>query len=401
MPLYNYKALNTNSRTIRGTMTAANEVDLEHRLRGIGLDLITSKEARERQISVFSRKVELKDLIIFCIQLEQLERAGVPLLDALADLRDTAETAQLKTLMTELYEAVKGGSMLSAAMAAHPKIFDQVFIGLVAAGEKTGRLSEVFAHLSQHLKWIHYIRNKIKKATYYPAFLLLLMAGIIALMMLFVIPKLSVFLLAQNFNLPIYTKALITTSYYFQHYWYLIFGGPVIAIFLLILLYRASESFAYLIDQIKLGVPFIGPTIRKIEMARFCRFFGITFRSGIGVLDCMDIASNIVKNKVIKESIMTARKGVSEGNSLTASLKVSNQFPNLVLRMFKVGEDSGNLDATMENINFFYDREVSETVDNMIGMVQPTLTIIMGGIMLWVSLAVFGPLYSSFSQMKF
>jgi type IV pilus assembly protein PilC len=162
-----------------------------------------------------------------------------------------------------------------------------------------------------------------------------------------------------------------------------------------------SESFRYGMDNFKLRVPFIGTTIRKIELARFCHFFGIMYRSGIGILECLEIATNIIDNKVMRENAMVVQKSVSEGNSLTNSLQMSNQFPNLVIRMFKVGEESGNLDTTMENINFFYDTEVEDSVNAMVGVIQPLLTIIMGGIMMWVSLAVFGPLYNSFSQMNF
>jgi type IV pilus assembly protein PilC len=153
--------------------------------------------------------------------------------------------------------------------------------------------------------------------------------------------------------------------------------------------------------MIKLSLPWFGTTIRKIEMARFCHFFALTYRSGLGILECLDIAQNVLNNKVISEGIYTVRKSIMEGASLTDSLRLSNQLPNLVIRMFKVGEESGNLDTTLENVNFFYDREVEDSVNNMIGVIQPALTIIMGGLMLWISIAVFGPLYNSFSQMSF
>jgi len=158
---------------------------------------------------------------------------------------------------------------------------------------------------------------------------------------------------------------------------------------------------AYNVDNFKLKIPYIRSTIRKIDLARFCHFFGIMYKSGLGILECLDTANNIVSNKVLRESIGIVKKSVSEGNSLTESLRISNQFPNLVIRMFKVGEESGNLDVTLENINFFYDREVEDAVSNMVGVIQPALTIVMGGIMMWVSMAIFGPLYNSFSKMNF
>lgn len=401
MPQYNYAALNEKGRKIRGSIAAANEVDLEERLRGIGLDLIEAKEAKTKSVSFLSPGILPEDLIVLCIHLEQLEKAGVPILDAISDLRDTAESVALKNLMAEIYESVKGGKMLSAALAEHPDVFTRVFTGLVEAGEKTGNLHEVFSHLARHLKWTNTIRRKIKKAIYYPIFLLILMSGITALMMAYVIPKLSKFLTAQNFDLPFYTKALIATSTFFTNYWYIILAAPFVIYFTVKILTKVSEDVAYNMDMLKLIIPWFGPTIRKIELARFCHFFALTYRSGLGILQCLDIAQNVINNRVIHESIATVRRSVMEGSSLTDSLRVSSQLPNLVIRMFKVGEESGNLDSTLENVNFFYDREVEDAVNNMIGVIQPALTIIMGGLMLWISIAVFGPLYNSFSKMSF
>jgi type IV pilus assembly protein PilC len=400
MPVYSYSALNVKGRKLRGTMTAANEVDLEDRLSVIGLDLVQNKIVKEAKTSMFD-KVSLQDLIVFCIHIEQLERAGVPILDSIADIRDTSDSPSIKGIMAEVYESIRGGQMLSASLGAHPKIFNNVFVSLVEAGEKSGNLHEIFHHLALHLKWVNHIQAKIKKAIYYPTFLLFLMGGIISLMMLFVIPKLSTFLTAQDFELPMYTKALIATSDFFKNYWYIVFSSPFIIFFGVKFACRVSEDFAYAVDGFKINIPYIGTTMRKIELARFCHFFAIMYKSGIGILECLDTANNVISNKVMRENVVIVKSSVSEGNSLTESLRMSNQFPNLVIRMFKVGEESGNLDVTLENINFFYDREVEDSVSNMVGVIQPALTIVMGGIMMWVTISVFGPLYNSFSKMNF
>jgi type IV pilus assembly protein PilC len=400
MPLYSYKAINDLGRTIKGSITCVNEIDLEGRLKEIGLDLIACKETSEKKIS-FTSKINNKDLILFCTHLEQLERAGVPIMESLSDLRDTADSIVMKNLMAELYESVRTGNILSSALASHPAVFDEVFIGLVQAGEKTGQLADIFSHITTHLKWLIDIRRKIKKATVYPSFLLVMMSGIITLMMLVVVPKLSDFLKSQNLALPMSTNLLIGTSHAFEHFWYLIFGLPILSIIGIKVFLKTSEAFAYTFDNIILSLPIVGITIRKIEMARFCRFFSITFKSGIGILECLDIASSVVNNRIIKESIIMARRSVYEGSSLTSALRVAGQFPNLVLRMFKVGEDSGNLDKSLETVNFFYDKEVTESVDNMIAMVQPALTVVMGAVISWVCIAVFGPLYGSFSKLSF
>ena len=325
----------------------------------------------------------------------------MPLHDALADVRDSAESPKLKDVLTGVYESVKNGMILSQAMAAYPRVFNEVFVGLIAAGEKTGNLSMSFVHLGEHLKWSAALRSKVKKASRYPIVLLLVLSGVITALMMFTVPKMIEFIVSQGFEIPIHTKALIAVSGAFQSYWYLILGMPAGLIFCLILLNRINESFAYKIDALTLKLPLIGPVVRKIDMARFTHFFAVMFNSGIDIIDSLHAAKAVVTNRVLNEAIDIVISNVTDGNSMTASLRLSNQFPNLVVRMFKVGEDSGNMNEALENINFFYNREVNDSVDSMVGAIQPILTVVMGLLIFWIIAAVFGPLYGSFSKMKF
>lgn len=400
MPNYSYSAFNNMGRRIRGTVNADNEVDLESRLKHIHLDLIEARELKERK-SRGGGKVKLKDMIILCMHLEQLNRAGVPVHDAIADVRDSTDSAKLRDIMTGVYEAVRNGTIFSKALAAYPRVFDSVFVGLVASGEKTGNLSDSFTHLAEHLKWSSEIRRKVKKAVRYPIAVLVMLTGVITVLMIAVVPKLVDFILSQGFTIPLHTRALIATSKAFENYWYVILGTPVLIFILLKILYRTSEGFAYKVDSIMLKLPILGPTIRKINMARFTHFFSVMFNSGVDILESLEAARGVVGNRVLKESIGLVKDNVMEGNSLTSSLRISNQFPSLVIRMFKVGEDSGNMTDALENINFFYTREVNDSVEAMTGFIQPALTVVMGLIIFWIIAAVFGPLYESFSKMKF
>jgi type IV pilus assembly protein PilC len=397
---YHYTAINDLGRTIRGVVMADNELDLEARLKQIGLDLVVAKEAKAKKKASRGR-INLKHLIVLCMHLEQLDRAGVPLHDALADVRDSSDSVKLRDVLTGVYESVKNGSMLSKALGEYPRVFNDVFVGLVASGEKTGKLAESFAHLNEHLKWTSEIRRKIKKATRYPLVLLFVIIGVITIMMTQVVPKLVDFITSQGFPLPWHTRALIATSHAFVDYWYLVLGVPLAIVIVLITLYRTSESFAYTTDSLILRMPLIGPVMRKIDMSRFTHFFAVMFNSGIDMLDSLEGAKKVVKNRVLRESITHVKTSVTEGNSLTASLRASTQFPTLVVRMFKVGEDSGNMASALENVNFFYNREVNDSVEAMVGAIQPILTVIMGILIFWIIAAMFGPLYDSFSKMKF
>jgi type IV pilus assembly protein PilC len=226
------------------------------------------------------------------------------------------------------------------------------------------------------------------------------MSGVISVLMVFVVPKLVDFMTAQGFDLPIHTRALIAFSKAFVSYWYLMFGIPVASVVLLFFMYRISEPFAYKTDDLILKMPVIGAVARKINLARFTHFFSVLFGSGIGILESLEAANNVVENRVLKESVNVMTRSVSEGMSLTASMRLSNQFPSLVVRMFKIGEDSSNMTESLENINFFYEREINDSVDNVVGLIQPVLTVVMGLLIFWVIAAVFGPLYQSFSKMN-
>jgi type IV pilus assembly protein PilC len=399
MSQYTYSALNERGRTIRGSMVAENEIDLETRLKEVGLDLINYREQTKRASR--STSIKLKDMLILCLHLEQLSRAGVPIHEAVADVRDSTESSKLRDVMTDVLEKVKSGSTFSESLANYPRIFNEIFVGLIAAGEKNGNLTESFVNMSNHMKWSNDLRRKVKKATTYPIVLLVVMSAVIAILMVAVVPKLLNFITSQGFDIPAHTRALIYVSEAFQSSWYLIFGIPIGIFMITLTLYRTVEPFAYWMDGVILKLPALGPTVRKINLARFTHFFSVMFKSGINIPEALMASRNVVKNRVIKESIDIVHRSIVEGNNLTSSLRISNQFPTLVIRMFKVGEDSGNMGDAMTNIKFFYDREVNDSVDSMVGMIQPILTLVMGGLIFWVIAAVFGPLYQSFSQMKF
>lgn len=214
MYTFNYRAVNENGRTMKGELMAGNELDLESRLKELGLDLIDCREAKTRRSS-FMSKVKMKDMIVFCLHMEQLDRAGVPLHEALADARDATDSAKLHDILASVYESIKTGTTFSESLAKHPNVFNEVFVGLIAAGEKTGNLQESFLNLSEHMKWSSELRRKVRKAITYPAVLGVVLTGVISILMLFVVPQLVDFIISQGFEIPAHTEALIVTSEFF------------------------------------------------------------------------------------------------------------------------------------------------------------------------------------------
>ena len=396
MTYYRYKVINENGRYVRGKMAAENPSDLTTLLRSTGMELVSYKEEKQSSGS-FLDKVTSKDLIGIFVHLEQLERAGVSIMESVTDLKETADSNKIKNLMHEIHESIKNGNLFSESLAKRPDIFNSVHIGLITMGEKTGNLTSAFASIIEDLKWSMDIRRKTKKAVTGPVFGILMMFIVIGIMTSVVVPKVTGFIVSQGMALPLMTVSLIKFSDFVKNYWYLIiFSVPTLWLFIKIL--SRSPELAVKIDDLKLKMPIFGPIISKIDSAKFCQFFTMTFKSGLGVIECLEASGGVIKNKAIKRSILVVKQQVSDGQSLAKSLALTGYFPNLVVRMFKIGEESGNMESALQNIKFFYDREINDSIDRLVGMIQPTLTIVMGGMIAWITIAVFGPIYGSFSK---
>jgi type IV pilus assembly protein PilC len=400
MPFYNYRAMNERGRMVRGQLNASNENDLYQRLRDTGLELVAADEVvQNRWTAMLAAKVGFRDLIQMCVHLQQLNGAGVSLIDGLADVRDATEQARLRDSVSEIHSDVSEGKSLSQAFDRHPKIFGHVFTSLLAAGEESGNLTESFGQLVKHLKWTDAVQNKIKKATRYPMFMLFVILCLFFFMMMVVVPQVVSFLISSGQQLPAVTVALIATSDFVIEKWYVIVGTPIVLFLAIKLGSQTSVEFRYKIDYYILRLPVIGNLIRKISLSRFCHFFAVMFQSGVPILQCLETAQQVVDNLVLKESLRVVRESVQQGNPLSSALKDTNEFPGLVVRMVKIGEDSGNLSETLENVTGFYDNDVNEAVDALIAMIEPALTFIGGGIMAWIAIAVIGPIYETISKM--
>ena len=311
---YTYRALDQNrNRIIKGTMQANNEYVLEQILSESNLTLISFKKINESILSLgFLDRITNKDLITFFIHLEQLERAGVPLLDSLSDLKDFSDNQKIREVATDLYESVKGGKLLSEAMEKHTKVFDQVMISLVRMGEKTGGLQSAFKNIYENLKWSDEIKRKTVKAIRYPLFSLFILFVVTAIMLKLVVPKVMGFIIDQGIPVPSYTHALIATSDFVEAYFF-DFLVICVVFYILIKIFSKNKSVKYKVDEVKLKMPLLGSIITKIEMSKFTRFFGVTFASGIPILECLQISGDTLNylkgyKKVLKHPHGTSKE---------------------------------------------------------------------------------------------
>ncbi|MBL8630199.1 MAG: type II secretion system F family protein [Rhodospirillaceae bacterium] len=399
MPQYAYRALNDAGKQVRGKINAANESDLYQQLSKLGLMLVDSKSVKERKVIGGGRSIQARDKIQFFVHLEQLQAAGVPLIDSLTDVRDSADDPKLRDLTTDIINDVTGGTPLSQSFEKHPKVFGDLYAALVAAGEESGKLTESFQHLVHHVKWEEAIRQRIVKAVRYPILVLIVITGMLGFMMGVVVPGIVEFLTANNTELPPITVALIVTSDFVQAYWWLILLTPIALILGIGGIRASSDKMKYAFSCLGLRIPKIGALTSKIAISRFCHFFAVMFQSGVPILQCLETAQRVVANRCLEESLKVVRQQVQNGEPLSMAMRNSGQFPSLVTRMIKIGEDSGNLGGVLDNVTDFYDKDVDEAIDAMIGMIEPMMTAISGIIMGWIVIGVMGPIYDSLSKL--
>jgi type IV pilus assembly protein PilC len=399
MAMYSYKAMNSAGRAVFGRLDAINTIDLEMRLKRMDLDFINGEQIKESRFSVRG-KIARSELINFCFYLEQLTRAGVPIIEGLTDMRDSMENPSFREVIASLVESIGGGKTVSAAMEEHPSIFDDVFVSLIKAGEDTGNLSGVLKSLNESLKWQDELAAQTKKLIMYPAFLGTVVIGVTFFMMVYLVPKMVGFIKNMGQELPMQTKILLFTSGVFVNYWYLILGFPIVAIIALNLSIRSNPKARRAFDGFKLKIPKIGDILRKIILSRFAGIFAMMYGSGISILDSIKATEKVVGNVVMREALEEVGRLISDGKNVTAAFQSVGLFPPLVIRMLRVGENTGGLDTALMNVSYFYNRDVKESIEKVQAMIEPAMTVTVGIILGWVMLSVLGPIYDTISKLK-
>jgi len=398
MALYSYKAIDGNGKAVMGQVDALNLVDLELRLKRMGLDLIVGGQTKSG--SVGGRRVKRQDLINFCFQLEQMVTAGVPLVEGLTDLRDSIENPRFREVVGGLIEAIQGGQNLSGALGNYPQVFEPVFRALIKAGEDTGRLPEVLKSLTENLKWEDEISAQTKKLMMYPAFVGTVVLLVTLFLMMVLVPQMVGLIKTMGQTLPLHTRMLMAVSSFLVAYWWIVIPAPFLIYFAIRFAARANPRVRYQLDALKLGLPVVGPILRKIILSRFASIFALMYSSGITILDAIKSSEETAGNLVIQEGLQTVGQQIADGKNVTAAFQEVGLFPPLVVRMLRVGEATGALDTALLNVSYFYTREVREGIGRMQVMIEPALTVVLGLILGWVMLSVLGPIYDMMANIK-
>lgn len=398
MALYRYRAVDASGHVSKGETDALNEFDLEAQLKKNGLDLISASTAKNKKHSV--RKLARRDLIQFLFQLEMLLRAGVPIQAILSDLRETSETPQIRILCANLYEKIDSGSTISESFAANPGIFPELVVNLVRAGEATGQLPYVLQEIVASLKWQDELASKTKQLLLYPTFVTVVVSAVVVFLMTYLVPQILGFVANMGGTIPIQTRLLLWVSNIFVKYWWIVIPLPFVLLLSALLLSKASYKFRRKMHDLQLRLPYVGIIIKKIILARISDTLGLTYRTGIPVLDGLVYCRNISGNIIVQEALDHARTDIANGAPISKGFSSQKLFPPLVIRMIRVGEETGDLAGALKNISYFYNRDINDSIAKIQALIEPTLTIVLGLILGWIMMAVLGPIYDTISKLK-
>lgn len=399
MTHYRYTAIDQYGRHQRGWMEVPTEQALMEYLQQQDLELLTYKPGQpllRRQ-----PRVNTSVLIVFCVQMEQLLQAGVPLLQALAELVEQSEHKGLQAALRILKRDLEAGRLLSQAFQAQANIFPPLFGQLIDAGERTGQLSEIFGHLTRTLTWQAELLGQIRRGLTYPAVLCVMVAVAAYVMLTFLVPQMASFLQGLGQELPWSTRLLLTLSDGVMAYGGWLMLGMASLASLLLMAVRHSPKAALLLDQCLLKIPVLGRLLHQLVLARLCRFLGLMYQTGIPLLQALEWCQPLLQQRVMALALAEVYQRVQAGESLTASFKATQQFPPLMLRMLSVGETTGALDRMLLQLAVFYDREVQSQLQTLLRLLEPALTISMGLMLLFLMAAVMLPVYDSFSSLRY
>lgn len=396
MQSFRYRAVTQDGRIVKGQLHAAHEAGLAQTLAAGGLELISSSTP----VHLHRRRAAPQDLIALCHHLSAMLHAGVPFLTCLEDVRGALPHGRLQDTLTGVACDIDGGQPVAAAFARHPDIFGKDFLALLAAGERAGRLAEAFGHLAHHLKWTAATRSKMRKAVRYPAFLLTLAVAVFFFMMSSVVPQVMDFVTANEAELPLSTRALVALADLFAAHWGLFLAVLAGLSGAIPLVRRLSSAAALASDALILHLPFFGALIMKFQMSFFAHHFALMIRNGMDAVHALRAAASSVTNRALAQRLDKVAERLVQGCALAQAFREDRLFPALVVQMIHAGAQSGTLPDSLTQIAEFYDQDARDTTDRLIGAMEPALTLLIGGLLAWIVVAVLGPVYGTLQQMN-
>lgn len=398
MPRFRYRAADSLGHRASGELTAANDIDLDLRLRRMGLMLIRARLATRRSLWP-GQSITRRDLISFCFHVQQIARTGAPLLEGLRDLVAGAENSRFRELLTLVVDDLESGKLLSEALAAHPDVFDRVFIALVRAAEQSDQLEAVFSRLETRLKQQDELQAELSRMLIYPALTALAVLAAAGVMLFYLTPRLAELIHSLNLPMPLATRMLIGVSDLAREH--LIWLLPLLLLIFLGLHLgrRQITSLQDHVDNFWLGFPILGHALQKSILARVFGLLALLLQSGVGLLEALAAGAESAGNRVISRKFQVASQRIAAGGGVSNSLREQDLLPPLVLRMLHTGESNGALPEALENVAWFYQRDAREAVTRALKYLEPGLAALLGLLLALLLLAVFLPVYQVIGEL--
>ena len=400
MPFFAYKARNARGELVEGVLESIDSSAVATQLFNTGITPIqinaTSKPGGSGEVSWWAKLTEEKvmpiDVQLFSRQLYTLLKSGVPIMRGLAGLQESAVNKAFAKLIQDLRESLDSGRELSAALRRHPNAFSSFYVSMVKVGEMTGQLEHVFLRLYAHLEFERDMRERVKTALRYPAFVMIAMVIAMGVINIFVIPAFAKVFAGFNAELPLMTRILLNTSNFSVEYWPVIVGALIAAI-LGFRMFVATENGKFVWDRAKLRFPIVGRIILKGTLARFARSFALSSKSGVPIVQALNVVAQTVDNSYIASRIDQMRDGVERGESILRTASVAGVFTPVVLQMIAVGEETGAIDDLMDEIAGMYEHEVEYELKTLSANIEPILIVGLGILVLILALGIFLPIW--------
>ncbi|MCL2330425.1 MAG: type II secretion system F family protein [Phycisphaerae bacterium] len=412
MPTFQYEAMNQAGQEVKDTVEAATTEEALSKIRGFGYYPTKLQQKGGRRAAKAGAaaevakkkkgvggigKCKVKEITQFTRQLSTLQDAGLPILRSLRILEQQQKPGMLRAILRNVADDIEGGATLSEAMAGYPKAFDRLYCNMVAAGETGGVLDVILQRLADFMEKAQRLKRKVVGAMIYPVVVILFAVGIVAGIMIVVVPKFEAIFKDFNTTLPAPTQMLIATSNWFVSGappgWVVLLFSPVVLIATLKLLNK-SQSGRYAVDTVKLKIPILGTILGKTAIARFTRTLGTLFSAGVPILEAINITRETSGNEVFARALGAIHDEIREGESFANPLRAQKICDPIVINMIDVGEETGDLDKMLIKIADNYDEEVEVLVDGLVSLLEPVMVVVLGGIVGFIVLALFLPLVS-------
>jgi type IV pilus assembly protein PilC len=393
METYVWTGLDKRGQRMKGEFTTKNASLVKAELRRQGINPQSVKAKAKPLFGKAGKSIKPRDISIFSRQLATMMAAGVPMVQGFEIVAGGQSNPRVKDMLVDIKTDIEGGSALNEALGKYPIQFDELYRNLVRAGESAGVLDTVLDTIATYKENIEAIKGKIKKAMFYPAMVLGVAVLVSAILLIFVIPQFETVFKNFGADLPAFTQMLINLSRFMVDWWWLMLLILVGSIVGMIMLYKRSEKFAHLVGRGLLKLPVVGEILRQSAMARFARTLGVTFRAGVPLVEALDSVAGATGSVVYNEAVKRIREDVAVGHQLQLAIRQTGLFPNMVVQMVSIGEESGALDAMLFKIAEFYEQEVNNAVDALSSLLEPFIMMIIGVIVGSMVIGMYLPIF--------